>query len=161
MAVRLSTTVLVTALAAAAASFAAPAQAAADCGQAVIEAWDNGRLDSSFAPGCYRNALQELPEDVRIYSSAQDDINRALIASLARRSVAQVGAVKGIVRTLSSAGTPAKIVRQEAAAAAADPSASSVPLTVLISGAGALVLVGSAAISVVARRLVRRAQRAS
>ena len=164
MAARLSKTLLVTALAAASALLVSPARAATDCGNAVIEAWDNGRLDSSFAPACYRKALQELPEDIRIYSSAQDDINRALIASLARRNAAhrttQTGAVKGIVRKLSSTNSPSKSVRQEAAAAAADPSAGAVPLTVLISGVGALFLVGSAGISVVARRL-RRMHRAS
>jgi hypothetical protein len=154
---------LVAAVAAATASSVARAETA-DCGKAVIEAWDKGRLDSSFAPACYRKALQELPEDIRIYSSADDDINRALIASLARqsrtyRSTAQ-GAVKGIVRKLSSTAT-SKAVRQQAAAAAADPNAGTVPLTVLISGAGAVVLVGAAGISVVARRLRRHASPSS
>jgi hypothetical protein len=149
--------VLVTSAVAAAASFAAPAEAS-DCGQAVLKAWDEGRLDSSFAPECYRKALQELPEDIRIYSSAQDDINRALIASVARHSTVRrttrAGAVKGIVRRLSSAA-PSKTVRERAVAAAADPNANTVPLTVLISAAGAVVLVGAAAVSVIARRLRR------
>src|ERR1051326_422250 len=154
---------LVAAVAAATGSSAARAETA-DCGKAVIAAWDSGRLDSSFAPECYRKALQELPEDIRIYSSAGDDINRALIASLARRSAARdstaQGAVKGVVRRLSSAA-PSKAVRQEAAAAAADPNAGTVPLTVLISGAGAVVLVGAAGISVAARRLRRHASPSS
>lgn len=149
--------VLATALVGAAASFVAPAEAS-DCGKAVLKAWDEGRLDSSFAPACYRKALQELPEDIRIYSSAQDDINRALLASVARHSTVgrttPQGAVKGIVRRLSSTAPP-KAVRARAVAAAADPNASTVPLTVVISAAGAVVLVGAAAISVVARRLRR------
>ena len=149
--------VLATAFVAAVASFAGPAEAS-DCGKAVLKAWNEGRLDSSFAPACYRKALQELPEDIRIYSSAQDDINRALLASVARRSAlrgtAQAGAVKGVVRRLSSAA-PAKAIRQRAVAAAADPNANTVPLTVVISAAGAVVLVGAAGISVVARRLRR------
>ena len=53
--------VLVASVVAVAASFAAPAKAS-DCGKAVLKAWDEGRLDSSFAPACYRQALQELPE---------------------------------------------------------------------------------------------------
>src|SRR5262249_15604121 len=101
MTARLLIAVLATAFVGAAASFVTPAEAS-DCGKAVLKAWDEGRLDSSFAPACYREALQELPEDIRIYSSAQDDINRALIASVARHSTArratQAGAVKGIVR---------------------------------------------------------------
>jgi hypothetical protein len=159
MTARALTAVLVASVAAAAASFAAPAQAS-DCGKAVLKAWDEGRLDSSFAPACYREALKELPEDIRIYSSAQDDINRALIASVARNSTqrrtTQAGAVKGIVRTLSGTA-PAKAVRERAVAAAADPNANTVPLTVLVSAAGAVVLVGAAGISVVARRLRRHA----
>src|SRR2546427_8008823 len=41
----------------------------------------------------YQEALRELPEDIRIYSSAEDDINRALIASLAKKSTS-TGAAK-------------------------------------------------------------------
>ena len=148
---------LMAAVVAAAASSVARADTT-DCGKTVIEAWDSGRLGSSFPPACYRKALQELPEDIRIYSSAEDDINRALIASLARRSAARRSAaqraVKGVVRKLSSAAT-SKAVRQQAAAAAADPNAGTVPITVLISGAGAVVLVGAAGISVITRRLRR------
>ena len=143
---------------AAAIAFAAPARAGSTCAAAVIQAWHEGRLDGSFAPACYRQALGELPEDIRIYSSAQGDINRALIASLARkgtaRHTAQAGAMKGIVRKLANAQS-ATTLRREAAQAAADPSASAVPLTVLVSAAGAVALVGAASVSVVARRLRR------
>jgi len=135
-------------------AFAASAHAASGCAAAVINAWQNGRLDASYEPACYREALQQLPEDIRIYSSAEDNINRALIASLAKKSTQKVGAVKGIVRKL--AGTPsASSIQRQAAEAAADPSASAVPLTVLIAGAGAFALIGAASISVLTRRLRR------
>src|SRR6266511_5966880 len=64
----------------AAAVAAAPATAAgASCGDAVLADWrDNGRIDGVYAPRCYRTAVAGLPEDVRAYSSAQDDIGRAL-----------------------------------------------------------------------------------
>ncbi len=135
----------------------APARAASGCAAAVLQAWDDGNLDSSYAPVCYREALRELPEDIRIYSSARDDINRALIASLAKQSMRrahQVGGVKGIVRKLSSARSTDPVSKQ-AAVAAADPTASAVPLTVLVAGVGALALVGAASISVLARRVRR------
>lgn len=158
MKARSLTALLALATFAAALAFAAPARAASGCAAAVIQAWHNGRLDASYPPSCYREALQELPEDIRIYSSAQDDINRALIASLAKKSTATratpAGAVKGIVRKLAAARSTSS-VRRQAAQAAADPSASAVPLTVLIAGAGALALVGAASVSVVARRLRR------
>src|SRR5437879_1731209 len=131
---RSSTAVLLAAIFAGAFSLAAPARAASPCAAAVIKDWDNGRLDASYAPACYQEALRELPEDIRIYSSAEDDINRALIASLAKKSTstgaAKVGAVKGIVRTLANTKSR-NVVRARAAQAAADPSASAVPLAVL------------------------------
>jgi len=56
----------------------APASAAA-CGQTVVDDWyDNGRVDSVYAISCYRAALKLLPDDVKSYSDAPDEINRAL-----------------------------------------------------------------------------------
>ena len=71
---------LVAAAAVATALLALPAPAlAAGCGHAVVGDWrDNGRIDRVYAPRCYREAVKELPEDVLVYSSAQNDINRAL-----------------------------------------------------------------------------------
>jgi hypothetical protein len=55
--------------------------AAASCGNAVMADWhDNGRIDRVYAPRCYREAIDALPEDVLVYSSAQTDITRALQA---------------------------------------------------------------------------------
>src|SRR5438270_13490771 len=121
MRMRTSVILVAAAVAAAALAIAGPVSGAAGCGAAVINAWHNARLDASYAPACYRQALQELPEDIRIYSSAEDDINRALTASLAKRSAAtratQGGAVKGIVRKLASVAS-SKALRKDAAAAA-------------------------------------------
>ena len=58
---------------------AAPAGAAPSCGRAVIDDWyDNGRVDGTYALHCYDDAIEILPRDVRDYSSAKDDIQRAL-----------------------------------------------------------------------------------
>ena len=58
---------------------ASPAAAAASCGRAVIDDWyDNGRVDGTYALHCYDDAIEILPRDVRDYSSAKDDIQRAL-----------------------------------------------------------------------------------
>jgi hypothetical protein len=64
---------------------AAPPAAAAGvpCGAAVISDWaDNGRIDRSYAPRCYGAALRALPEDVRAYSTAVEDISRAMHARI-------------------------------------------------------------------------------
>ncbi len=58
---------------------AAPALAAKSCGRAVIDDWyDDGRVDGTYAIHCYSDAIDSLPRDVRDYSSAKDDIQRAL-----------------------------------------------------------------------------------
>ena len=60
---------------------ASPAGAASSCGRAVIDDWyDNGRVDGTYALHCYDDAIEILPRDVRDYSSAKDDIQRALQA---------------------------------------------------------------------------------
>jgi hypothetical protein len=58
------------------------AGAAQSCGSRVLADWRDGRLDGTYPVGCYRQALAELPEDVRVYSTAQADITRALQARL-------------------------------------------------------------------------------
>ena len=61
---------------------AAPA-AAETCGQKVIDDWyADGVVNNVYALHCYRDALKLLPDDVQTYSSAPDDINRALVAEV-------------------------------------------------------------------------------
>jgi len=59
------------------------ATAATACGKKVINDWyDNGRVDGSYALHCYDDAIDALPRDVRDYSSAKEDITRALQARM-------------------------------------------------------------------------------
>jgi hypothetical protein len=61
----------------------APASAAASCGRQVIDDWyDDGRIDGTYELHCYDDAIEILPRDVRDYSSAKEDIQRALQAKL-------------------------------------------------------------------------------
>jgi hypothetical protein len=58
---------------------AGPAAAAETCGRKVINDWyDNGRVDGTYPLHCYDDAIEALPRDVRDYSSAKEDIQRAL-----------------------------------------------------------------------------------
>ena len=60
---------------------AGPAAAAKSCGRAVIDDWyEDGRVDGTYALHCYDDAIENLPRDVRDYSSAKEDIQRALQA---------------------------------------------------------------------------------
>lgn len=56
-------------------------QAERACGQAVIEDWADGRIDGTYPAPCYVAALGALPEDVRAYTTAKDDISRELNSS--------------------------------------------------------------------------------
>ena len=47
----------------------------------MIDDWyEDGRVDGTYALHCYDDAIENLPRDVRDYSSAKDDIQRALQA---------------------------------------------------------------------------------
>ena len=64
----------------------APAGAAPACGRQVIDDWyDDGRVDGTYAFHCYDDAIEILPRDVRDYSSAKEDIQRALQAKLRKQ----------------------------------------------------------------------------
>jgi hypothetical protein len=64
-------------------AYATPARAEVLCWQSVLNAWAKGDLGSNYPLRCYREAVQHLPADVRGYSSAPDDIQRALIRAIA------------------------------------------------------------------------------
>jgi hypothetical protein len=57
----------------------APASAAKSCGKKVVDDWyADGRVDGTYPAHCYDDAIEILPRDVRDYSSAAEDIGRAL-----------------------------------------------------------------------------------
>ena len=62
----------------------APAAAATPCWKALLNDWYDGRIDNTYPLHCYRDALRHLPADVQTYSSAHDDIVRALQTAEAR-----------------------------------------------------------------------------
>ncbi|MDX6413174.1 MAG: hypothetical protein QOH23_584 [Gaiellaceae bacterium] len=66
----------------AALAFSATGQAATGCASALLQDWRDGRIDGTYTVSCYRAALDQMPEDVRIYSSAESDIKRALLAQI-------------------------------------------------------------------------------
>jgi hypothetical protein len=71
--------VLVVLAAFAAGGVAVPeADAAKPCWRQLINDWYDGRIDRSYPISCYREAIKNLPPDVKTYSSAQDDLERAL-----------------------------------------------------------------------------------
>lgn len=74
---------------------AGPAGAASGCASRLLADWQDGRIDRTYPVSCYRQALARLPEDVRVYSSAQSDITRALQARLDAPASARAAAGHG------------------------------------------------------------------
>ena len=62
------------------------AAAKTPCWKQVLNDWSNGRQIGVYPLHCYRDAIRNLPEDLRDYSSAADDIQAALQAQIARRT---------------------------------------------------------------------------
>ena len=59
------------------------AVAATPCGKKVLADWfDNGRIDRLYAPHCYEDAIDAIPNDLRDYADAEEVITRALQSSL-------------------------------------------------------------------------------
>src|SRR5881296_1125128 len=56
------------------------ASATTSCGSKLLKDWSDGRIDRVYPVRCYRLALADMPEDIRIYSTARSDIERALQA---------------------------------------------------------------------------------
>jgi hypothetical protein len=90
------------------AAFAPPGAAAATgCGGAVLKDWADGKLSRSYPVRCYQSALDNMPEDMRSYTTAPDDIQRALLAKLRQgdRAAAKHGSARR--EALSAAGVDA------------------------------------------------------
>ena len=60
--------------------FCGAGQAKTSCVSALLGDWRDGRIDGTYSVSCYQTALAQLPEDLRIYSSAETDIKRAMLA---------------------------------------------------------------------------------
>ena len=68
------------------------AAATPDCASRLLADWRDGRMDQVYPVSCYREALASLPEDLRIYSSAESDITRAMQARVRTEGVTKVAA---------------------------------------------------------------------
>jgi cobalamin biosynthesis Mg chelatase CobN len=88
---------------------------AATCWQRVLSDWKDGRIDGTYSASCLRAALVNMPEDLRIYGDAADDITRLLNGIQARKLAAAQAA----------ASTKTAATTTTASAAEAEPAAGS------------------------------------
>ncbi len=151
---------------------ARPAAAATPCWKALLNDWYDGRIDQTYASHCYTEAIDHLPSDVQTYSSAREDILRALQSAKTRAKKA--GHVVGPNSLIPPAagGTGGKggsgpsatdAKQRKGIAKVADKlnpgSASSLPVPLLVLGGLALLLVAAGGAGLVVKRVqARRAQ---
>jgi hypothetical protein len=138
---------------------AAPASAAnVPCWKALINDWYDGRIDETYPTGCYTEAIQHLPQDVDTYSSAKDDIQRALLASLRQNRSDPITYDPNAVPGESAAGadTGSKSIIYRAIEWLGPSNADAVPLPLLILAGVAFLLLAAAGGSFISRRLQER-----
>jgi hypothetical protein len=63
------------------------------CAEAILVDSRDGRLDREYPVACYRTALERLPEDLRVYGTAESDIRRALMGAVSRSATGSDGRV--------------------------------------------------------------------
>jgi hypothetical protein len=155
--------VLVAALAALALGVAAqPAAAKTPCWQQVINEWhdNNGRISSTYALHCYREAIARVPEDLRIYTGIVEDIQSARQqASRANgRQLAGVGADPTAVGDAKkeAANNPDRAVFKQGLDKLGSRNVDTVPLPLLILAGLALLLIAAGGAGLVSRRLRAR-----
>ena len=163
----------------------APAQAATPCWKLLLNDWYDGRIDQTYAVHCYKDALKHLPSDVQTYSSAHDDILRALQSAITKQKnehknvsnntlvppengsgggtgsgSGSGGGSGGTGTTTSTGGTttsePGRTGNGGLAGQVGSDNASSVPVPLLILGGLALLLVAAGAAGLIAKRVQAR-----
>ena len=108
-------------------ALAGPASAAT-CWQRLMTDWYDGSIDRTYPIRCYHQAVTHLQPELQIYSSASDDIRRAL------------------QRAITAGKEPAPVTTRPAG------KADSVPLPLLVLGGVALLLVVAGVAGIVRRR---------
>jgi hypothetical protein len=152
---------------------AQPARAASagtPCWKVLLNDWYDGRIDGSYPRHCYNDALHHLPADVSTYSSAREDIQRALQSAIAKQKKAgNEGGPNTIVPPTGPAkgsggggGGTTTTGPDNGTGSANGPldsgSPSSLPTPLLVLGGLALLLVAAGAAGLVAKRIQARRQ---
>jgi hypothetical protein len=141
------------------------ASAAQSCGRKVLDDWYDGRIDGTYPLHCYDDAIEIIPRDVRDYSSAEDDIKRALQSAM-RGKPAPPNSKPPVTARSGDDPTPGNTT-EATPATPNDPggsdaehplgeSASSVPVPLLILAGLALLLVAGGSAGYLIRRFQNR-----
>jgi len=147
------------------------------CWKLLLNDWYDGRIDQTYAIHCYRDALKHLPSDVQTYSSAHDDILRALQTAITqeKKSGKKIGnntlvvppkppkgsgksgkGGKGTTTTGTTTSGPGRKGDGGIAGSVNSSSPSSLPVPLLVLGGLALLLVAAGAAGLIAKRIQSR-----
>ena len=160
---------------------ASPAAAATPCWKLLLNDWYDGRIDHTYAVHCYQDALHHLPADVQTYSSAHDDILRALQSAIAKQKQAGktvqpnspvAPQTSTTTTTETGTGTNGSTTTTIAVVPGRKPdkglggvaeqlnpsSSTSLPLPLLVLGGLALLLVAAGAVGLATKRIQARKQ---
>ena len=144
-----------------AALLAGSAAAGTPCWKQVLNDWSNSRPIGHYRIHCYRDAIRNLPEDLRDYSSAADDIQAAMQAEIAKRterSPQGLGSPNG-GGSDGNAGPPRSVYRK-AIDNLGTNNADSLPIPLLVlASLGGLLLALAAAMTAAKRIRAVRARR--
>ena len=164
----------------ASAAHAPRASAATPCWKLLLTDWYDGRIDNTYPIHCYTDALKHLPPDVATYSSAHDDIERALAtAKLELKKSGKTVTPNTLVPPNNGGNTQTKTTTTKSGTATTTTatgttstspgkqsqnaidqlnpnSPSSVPLPLLVLGGLALLLVAAGAAGLIAKRYQNR-----
>ena len=144
---------------AASAAPAATATATNNCWLQVVNDWlAHGQVTGLYPIPCYTQAIQHLSAypDIKQYSSAIDDIHRALLAAIHEERGNGPGGSLGLGGGGGGTGATGKSLFSRLAADIGPGNAQSIPLPLLVLGGLALLLFLTAAATWFARRLQGR-----
>jgi hypothetical protein len=114
-----------------------PGQAAAGtpCWKKVLNDWSKGRAIGAYPLHCYRDAIRNLPEDLRDYSSAADDIAAAMQAQIAKRGTRSPQGIGGSATGSGKSGAkPSRSAYRRAIDNLGTSNADSLPIPLLVLG---------------------------
>jgi cobalamin biosynthesis Mg chelatase CobN len=101
------------------------ASAAPPCWKVLLTDWYDGSIDKTYPIPCYQQAVAHLPTDAQLYSSAKDDILRAMARAVAAQHQAATPVTTTAATTAASSvpadTTPTTTTAETTTAAAVTP----------------------------------------
>jgi hypothetical protein len=131
---------------------ASAAAAKTACWRQILNEWvDNRQIASTYPLGCYREAIQHVPEDLRVYTDIEEAINSARQQAVRNQNLREpTGAQPG---EADRRRDPDADLFTQGFDKLGPNNADSMPLPLLILGGLALLLIAAGAAGLISRRI--------